>query len=265
MPVPSQTIRMTVFAALTLLASCVVKNDPGGLVASPGGPPPEPGPGPSSAGAPIEAGCSFSADQLQGNIGDRFALACPAGCTDAGGLWGSGPYTADSGLCKAGIHAGAIAPTGGVMTVQLSPGLPAYRGSVRHGIESSDYGSYAKSVDIVGSAGPGPAGALVASSDVIEAGCSFDADQIKSEVGSTHRVNCPASCSGVGPTWGSGPYTADSNICRAAIHAGLLTDAGGMVLVTIDSGHPAYRGSQRNGIASWDFGSYGKSFVLGRP
>jgi hypothetical protein len=117
------------------------------------------GPG-MMAGGPIEAGCSYNGTQLPGDVGASFQIACPPGCEATGGLWGTDVYTADSAICRAGIHAGVISPGGGVMSVQLEPGRPAYRGSMRNGIASNDYGSYGKSYVVVagGAPAPGPQG-----------------------------------------------------------------------------------------------------------
>jgi hypothetical protein len=38
-----------------------------------------------------------------------------------------------------------IGPQGGMVAVILEPGRPAYRGMVRNGIQSNDYGAYGKS------------------------------------------------------------------------------------------------------------------------
>jgi LCCL domain len=219
------------------------------------------------SGGPIQAGCSYNATQLPADsLGTSYQIACPSGCESSGGLWGTDIYTADSAICRAGIHAGAIAPGGGVVTVQTQPGRPAYRGSARNGIQSSDYGSYGKSYAVVnaGSAVQARTSAP-AGPQVIEAGCSYNATQIEDAPGTAHVVSCPAGCAGSGGLWGTDVYTADSGICKAAVHAGLLTDRGGTVAVILDAGRPAYRGSSRNGITSSDYGSYAKSFRLQRP
>src|SRR5262245_57681654 len=84
-----------------------------------GAPPPA---GAMAAGSPIEAGCSYNGTQLPGDVGGVFQVACPPGCEAQGGLWGSDVYTADSGICRAGIHAGLISPGGGVVAFRLEPG-----------------------------------------------------------------------------------------------------------------------------------------------
>jgi hypothetical protein len=217
---------------------------------------------------PIEAGCSFDARQIKGQTGEVFQVSCPEGCVNRGSwIRGTDVYTADSGICRAGVHAGAIPPTGGMVTVRLEPGRPAYRGSTRHLIESTDCGTYELSFAVIVPAGQQVAPSPSRDADqIIEAGCSFTARDIHAEVGTTHVVSCPEGCADQG-SWlrGTDVYTGDSGICRAAIHSGLIPKTGGTVAVILDRGHPAYRGSVRNGIHSSDVGSFDSSFRLRRP
>ncbi|HYE97127.1 MAG TPA: LCCL domain-containing protein [Rubricoccaceae bacterium] len=65
--------------------------------------------------------------------------------------------------------------------------------------------------------------------------------------------------------WGSGPYTDDSSVCTAAVHAGALTLArGGRVVIEIQRGRDTYYGSHRQGITTLDYGVWGGSFVVVR-
>jgi hypothetical protein len=252
-------MRVIPMVAMLALAGCLVgvAPRPGGV----GGPPPA---GEPTGGGPIEAGCSFNATQIRPEMGDTVQILCPAGCDASGATWGTDVYTGDSAICRAAIHAGAAPATGGVVTVRLEPGRPAYRGTMRHGVQSSDYGSYASSYRFEGvlAAAPPP---MVEAPRIIEAGCSFNATQLKGEVGSAHRIACPPGCGSTNATWGTDHYTGDSAICRAAIHAGFTTDqTGGEVTVILEPGRPAYRGSARHGISSSDYGSYASSFRLER-
>jgi hypothetical protein len=230
------------------------------------------------AGGAIEAGCTYTANDLPASAaGATFQVACPPGCADTGGLWGTDVYTADSSICRAGIHAGAISTGGGVVPVQVQDGRPAYRGTARNGIQSNDFRDYGKSFAVLTSGAPpgGPpagypppspqAGSPALASGVIEAGCSYRAIEIVGGPGTTRVVNCPAGCAQEGGLWGTDVYTGDSAICRAAIHAGLIPPAGGNVAVTLEGGRPAYRGSTRHGVQSSDYGSYASSYRLARP
>ena len=63
--------------------------------------------------------------------------------------------------------------------------------------------------------------------------------------------------------WGSDIYTADSSICTAAVHAGLITfEQGGTVTLEVRPGRSVYGSTNRNGIATGAYGSYSSSFVF---
>lgn len=91
----------------------------------------------------IEAGCSFTARDIHGELGSSYIVSCPAGCGRY--IFGTDVYTGDSSICTAAIHAGLISPQGGSVEVILEKGRPAYRGSTQHKISSNDYGSYSSS------------------------------------------------------------------------------------------------------------------------
>lgn len=83
----------------------------------------------------------------------------------------------------------------------------------------------------------------------------------------TAQVQCPAGCAGeVYSIWGTDIYTDDSAVCPAAIHAGVITDAeGGTIVLTFVEGQDSYTGSERNGITTSDYGSWGGSFSVSAP
>jgi hypothetical protein len=155
-----------------------------------------------------------------------------------------------------------------------APCEPASLPPVQNGIKSSDYNDYAKSYAVVASGesrapvatagGVTAPGSAPSAAGVIEAGCSYDARQLKRKDGDTFEVACPAGCE-KGPAWGTGVYTADSSICRAGIHAGAIPAQGGTVKVRLEPGRPAYRGSLQNGIKSSDYNEYPTSFAVVTP
>lgn len=66
-----------------------------------------------------------------------------------------------------------------------------------------------------------------------------------------------------GAVWGSGTYTDDSKICRAAVHAGRISTRGGDVRFAIRGGLNSYYGSLRNGVKTRDYKrSWKGSFVF---
>jgi hypothetical protein len=95
----------------------------------------------------------------------------------------------------------------------------------------------------------------------LDCGAGFDSLGLAS---AAFDVSCPPGCaSDGGSVWGSDVYTADSSVCRAAIHAGLASEeAGGSFTVASAPGRDAYDGSRRHGVTTQPWGSYAESFVL---
>jgi hypothetical protein len=66
--------------------------------------------------------------------------------------------------------------------------------------------------------------------------------------------------------WGSDIYTADSSICTAGVHSGLITyQQGGTVTIELRPGRALYGSSQRNGVTTNPYGPYTLSFVFKTP
>jgi len=81
---------------------------------------------------------------LKGDPGTVFRVTCPAGCNaQKPVIYGSDPYAGFSSVCVAAIHAGLASDDGGgAFLLTLEDAKPAYRGSMRNGVESHDYGSF---------------------------------------------------------------------------------------------------------------------------
>ncbi|WP_185020612.1 LCCL domain-containing protein [Histidinibacterium lentulum] len=173
---------------------------------------------------------------------------CVCGTGDVSGtVWGSGPYTADSALCAAAAHAGAFDPdTGGEITARLAPGEASYSGSEQNGVTTRNWGAYSSSiifdVAVTIPAGLEMCGAYPVSVPEYACGC--------------------AAGEAFGAVWGSGPYTADSDVCAAARHAGVIGTGGGPVMAMAFPGLLQYLGSTRNGVESMDWGTDALSFVF---
>lgn len=66
-----------------------------------------------------------------------------------------------------------------------------------------------------------------------------------------------------GSVWGTEVYTSDSSICTAAVHAGLIhPQQGGVVTVRRRGGQEAFKGSERNGVATRDWRSWPEAFTF---
>lgn len=77
------------------------------------------------------------------------------------------------------------------------------------------------------------------------------------DIGSIYIVDCPPgylynfSCLDAPVNvFGSGIYTIDSSVCRAAIHVGVTEDKGGIVEYTLREGLTSYEASVNRGISS---------------
>ncbi|WP_198369934.1 LCCL domain-containing protein [Roseomonas rosulenta] len=205
--------------------------------------------GPWSASFTVAAPAAATAacpDTFQNQAG-ALTCTCTTEAALSGSVWGTGTYTADSRICRAAIHAGAIPATGGVVTVTPAPGQQAYAGSAANGVTTSNYGPWSASFTV---AAPG----------VQAAACPANFE----------GRNAPLSCSCTpdqamsGSVWGTGIYTTDSRVCRAAVHAGVIPAAGGLVNVVPAPGQNAYAGSAANGITTSNYGPWGASFTFRR-
>jgi len=174
-----------------------------------------------------------------------YLCNCEAGFSLAS-VWGSGPFTGDSNICSAAAHAGAITSDGGVVFASSAAGQSSYVGSLSNGVTSANWGSYGSSFIVE-----------AALQDTGAASCSTLPNGEESLT-----CSCDADTGNNGGVWGSGPYTADSNICAAARHAGYLDSGAGSVTVLRIPGLEKYSGSEWNGVTTADWGSYGSSIVF---
>ena len=63
--------------------------------------------------------------------------------------------------------------------------------------------------------------------------------------------------------WGDFLYTHDSSICTAAVHAGIITQAGGgNVIAKLKTGLDSYPSVERNGVISSSWGSWPYAYVF---
>lgn len=184
------------------------------------------------------------------NRTEALACTCSAEASAGGSVWGSSPYTSDSRVCRAAVHAGAIPATGGLIHVFPAPGEARYRGSIAHGVTSADYGAWGASFTVAAPGGKGPAESLAACPDTFQ------------NLGGPITCACTAQAAAGGSVWGSGVYTSDSRICRAAVHAGAIPATGGAVTVTPAPGRQAYEGRAANGVTSSRYGPWSASFTV---
>jgi hypothetical protein len=80
-----------------------------------------------------------------------IAYECPAHGSIIGTVWGSGPYTTDSSVCTAAVHAGRITlADGGRVVIKIRRGESSYEGTTQHDVVTTSYDAYPWAFDIVG-------------------------------------------------------------------------------------------------------------------
>ena len=91
---------------------------------------------------------------FRGAIGKTIAFNV-TGAANGGGVWGSNPYTADSQLARAAVHAGVLRPgESGIVRVTVLPGQQTYDSVLRNGVMSGRWGAYGLSYRIEPNATP---------------------------------------------------------------------------------------------------------------
>ncbi|MBL8682412.1 MAG: hypothetical protein JNK05_24815 [Myxococcales bacterium] len=227
----------------------------------------------------IQWGTNATAYRAQ--VGAVLTFECPPNGR-AGVIWGTDTYTTDSSICTAAVHSGRVQlATGGVVQIQIAPGMPSYRGTLRGGVGSLNFAGYPTSFTIVGGPAPGMIAVPVPGVSINGNGINIGGLQInvgsgnsanaqdpwrqnaisrRSQVGTSFVHVCPPNGS-FGGVWGTGIFSDDSSICTAAVHAGRIQPAtGGPVTVFVHPGRGNYQGSVANGVTSRDYGRYPGSF-----
>lgn len=216
-----------------------------------------------AGGCPLNSATDANAPQVplcptQYNaILERTAGVCRCDrVSGSGSVWGTYMYTSDSNICHAAVHSGAISREGGVVKVSLELGLLRYDGSTQNGITTQDWGNWDASFQVERASPPYPLVrplALVMPPTFLPPADAIPQCPPRLQ-GNESRLAQPCRCPDGGRTyetvWGSGPYTSDSAICRAALHAGMITAAGGLVHVVAEPGLERYSGSTRNEVTT---------------
>jgi hypothetical protein len=181
--------------------------------------------------------------------GNRFTFVCPASDGAGATVYGTDVYTADSAVCAAAIHAGALTRgQAGVVTVVTGSGAERFEGSSRNGVTTRAYGPWDKSYTFARDGVPG----MITWRTVWNG--------IPEDFVAPIRVVCPATRTAEGKLWGTDVYTRDSVVCVAAVHAGVITAAGGVVVVTRARSPVEFVGSSRNGVTSERYGPFRDAF-----
>lgn len=204
------------------------------------------------------------------NLGKEFKFEClPAPVRFSPGIWGTDNYSTSSYICPAAVHAGMITRDGGHVTVKLNPGQELYASTERNGISSYNRAATDFSYAFVGEPVTNQNNLAVNQppETIYEIGwkssvSSFGLDEYPN-LNKQFSFNCtPAPARFSSGIWGTDNYSPSSNICPAAVHAGVLTRDGGLVTVQINTGQQLYASTERNGVSSYNRGATEYSYFF---
>ncbi|WP_221892870.1 LCCL domain-containing protein [Parasphingopyxis marina] len=202
---------------------------------------------------PLADACPDRVQDMRGSE-DSFTCSCSAETAETGSVWGAGPYSDDSAVCRAAMHAGLVGDEPANVTITFLPGRDSYSAATANGVETRRWGSWGGSFFFEGAEAGEPEEEVAA----VEA-CPANARDLRG-TGETVTCGCDAAASASGSVWGSETYTDDSRICRAAVHAGVIEADGGEVTFTVVDGLSSYSGSEANGVTTRDYGTWSGSF-----
>lgn len=211
--------------------------------------------------------CASNLRSVPIEAGESMTVECPRRCTRQP-VWGTDVYSADSSVCAAAVHAGLVDPaTGGLVLVQASGAEERFASSERNGIRSQAWGPWptsftlspAPSADATGSAGSAR-GATVQRPRRIT--CTTQAQDIRGDEGEEILLHCPQNCSS-GSVFGTDDYFEGSAVCRAAIHAGAISESnGGTFILKVGGEKRRFTASDNNGVSSRSWGPWTRSFSI---
>lgn len=225
---------VAVIMAVALLTGCKEASE----VMGPTDPPPA---------GPRVISWAVKGNELAGAAGTVIEVECERNGTREL-VYGTLVYTDDSSVCTAAAHAGLIGMVaGGRVTVTIQPGQANYPSTFRAGIGTGSRRGWNRGFSF----------------EAVSPQAANWATQLANFRGQNDRVvalECPAGGSASG-IWGTDTYTDDSSACTAAVHAGLITRAGGgRIFPVIRAGRSSYSGTTRNGITSTSYGTWHGSF-----
>jgi hypothetical protein len=200
--------------------------------------------------------CPDSFDAFGGSREPHTCLCSVEATAARGGVWGIDVYRGNSAVCRAALHAGAISGNGGSVTVIPEAGRDLYLGVTRNGLSSFNSDRPYKHSFRFALAGQSPPSQKISD-------CPDDLDAYAGP-GDPLTCTCSAQASARGSVAGIDVYRGMSSVCRAAVHAGAISERGGTVVVIPEAGRDFYPGVTRNGVFSVDSDRpYKNSFRFG--
>ncbi|SBS87747.1 LCCL domain-containing protein, putative [Plasmodium ovale] len=204
-------------------------------------------------------------EQFNGKIGSQFLVICSDNCTKSKFIvkGSNNYYTPDTSICKAAIHAGVYLPNSktnshnGSFFVRIVEGLLEYQSARGHfGIVSkSEKQSQLRSFSVF----------KQNEEDNIFTCSTKGQSLLNLSIGEKKTIICPPNCEKTNDNiFGTNVYSPLSPVCKAAIHAGVLSNKGGRVDIIMGSSQQEFKGSVQNNIQSYPSAKHNYSFTPSR-
>jgi hypothetical protein len=204
--------------------------------------------GQTVASAPAPTAIPWNRNAESYRQGQKMTLSCQPYGTP-GTVWGSDIYTSDSSVCTAAVHAGLITfEQGGAFVLEAGPGMASYRGTQRNGVTTQSWAEFGASFMLSPYVPPPPPKPAEPPPPPPTIDWKRDAVGL-SPNGRRFTFICVAPAAR-GVVKGVGFYSWESSICSAAVHAGLITNRGGKVMIEMRPGREKYEGGASNGVTS---------------
>lgn len=188
-------------------------------------------------------------------FGQRISVRCLARGPNAPApaIHGSDVYPSDNAICPAAMHAGKVDAKGGTVTVQLNPGAQSYASADRNGVKSSARPATPRSIVFIGDGENADADAVRAKyRPVLDWDARFTQTGLArlQLVGQRFAFTCPPAPQTMlaRRIVGTDKYAYATVVCQAGVHAGVITEDGGDVIVQMEPKDMALVGSIRNGV-----------------
>ncbi|XP_072275886.1 uncharacterized protein [Pyxicephalus adspersus] len=188
----------------------------------------------------VEVQCETTAVEIPEQV---VKVTCPENCEiEEGKVQSTDAYNSETPICVAAIHSGILGK--GHKSFILEKKKKENKFVVRSYTEGEEEKKPTKLPEV-------------------NASCSTTGEMLTEPF---TNVTCPHGCiTQKIPVKGNGVYTEDSSICRAAIHAGVLTNDGGHCTVQKTKGRKTYDDSINYGVKSVMSGPWPKSFEFNIP
>ena len=178
-----------------------------------------------------------------------FCKGRKKGCKASGDVWGSNPYSCDTDLCRAGLHAGQINEMGGLYIIAYGGPYNNFPSSQKFGIMSNSWEDSQNTHFVVAS---------ISSKTFETSKLHFD----KCGVYIGECIGKLNGCSQDGIVFGSNPYSQESHRCNSALHSGVINTNGGIFAIHSGGQVSKFLGSTNNGITSEKNGFDSSSFLI---